>query len=577
MKSAWLCALTVLLSALLVSAPARSAGDFALIDQHGQFHQLSRYGEYRAVVLLVQRNGDARSRAAEGVLAGLRQQFQDQPLVFLMLNADRDVSRGDVLAEAVDFPVLLDSAQIVALSMGLERVADVVVLNPRSQRVLYRSGLHSGEALEAALTAVLDEADIAAENQQSAGPVIDFYYQRQFEQHGVSYAQDIAPLLQRRCAHCHIEDGLAPWAMNRHLMVMGWSPMIRETVITRRMPPGQLDGEVGDWQATHELTPAEQALLVHWIDAGAPQDGDHDPLLDGPSVPERWPLGEPDLIVELPEEQVPATGVIDFRLKQVQLDLNEDRWLRAVAYDVGDRSVLHSLLVYALDRGGETVDGADLIDPAMADFFSIYVPGEEHEVFPDNAGFLLCADRDLSFKLRYTSSGRATVDRTRIGLYFHDEPPDLALRSEVIFGNVLEIPPNVDNHVEEAETPPVDSGVLLTGFSPHAHNRAKSMRIFTVDPDGERQLLANVANYNFNWQLAYNLQQPLALPPGSRLMAETVYDNTFANPHNPDPDQSVQWGVSVDDEMFSHYVRLLQSRESTDPQQQCRAPGREGS
>jgi len=564
-KSVRLCLLTVLMSGLLmsdllVSGSVHAAGDFALIDQHGKFHQLSRYGEYRAVVILVHRIGDPAAHAAAATLAALRDRHQDASLVFFMLNADEGVTRADVLDEAVDFPVLLDSAQIVALSLGMTQVADVVVLDPRSRRVLYRSGLNDGDVLDAVLTAVLDEADINAESQASSGPAIDFYYQRELEQQGVSYAEDIAPLLQRRCAHCHIEDGLAPWAMNRHLMVMGWSPMIRETVITRRMPPGQLDGEVGAWQATHELTPQEQALLVHWIDTGAAQDGDADPLLDGPPVPDRWPLGEPDLIVEVPEEQVPATGVIDFRLKQAELDLAEDRWLRAVAYDVGDRSVLHSLLVYARDRQVEITDGADLIDPANAEFFSIYVPGEEVEVFPEDSGFLLRPGHDLSFKLRYTSSGRATVDRTHIGLYFHDEPPSMALRSKVIRSDVLDIPPNVKNHVEVAETDALEQAMWLSGFSPHAHNRASSMRIFTVTPDGQRNLLANVANYNFNWQLAYNLQQSILLPAGSRLAAETVYDNTFANPHNPDPDQPVRWGVSVDDEMFSHYVRLLQPR-----------------
>ncbi len=568
MRFARLYLMTALLIALLLSAAAQAAGDFALIDQHGYFHQLSRYGESRAVVILVQRNADESSQVAGAMLTALRDRYREAPLTFLMLNADEGVTRADVLEAAVDFPVLLDAAQIVSLSLGVTHVADVVVLDPRSQRVLYRGALHDAEALETVIAAVLDDADISAavssdtlaRQQTPAGPAIDFHHQRALEQRGVSYAGDIAPLLQRRCAHCHVEQGLAPWAMNRHLMVMGWSPMIRETVITRRMPPGQLDGEVGQWQASHELTPAEQAMLVHWIDAGAAQDGDADPLLDVPEAPGLWPLGEPDLVIEVPEEQVPATGVIDFRLKQAELNLSEDRWLRAVAYDVGDRSVLHSLLVYARDRDADIADGADLIDPANAEFFSIYVPGEEVEVFREDAGFLLTTSHDLTFKLRYTSSGRATVDRTRIGLYFHDQPPAMAVSSKVIRSVVLDIPANVGNHLEVAETGVLAQQVWLSGFSPHAHNRASSMRIFTVMPDGQRHLLANVANYNFNWQLAYELQQPLSLPAGSRLAAETVYDNTRSNPHNPDPDQPVRWGVSVDDEMFSHYVRLLTPR-----------------
>jgi hypothetical protein len=339
-------------------------------------------------------------------------------------------------------------------------------------------------------------------------------------------------------------------------MVLGWSPMIRETVITRRMPPGQIDPNVGNWSETHNLSDAEMAMLVEWIDRGAPRDGSEDPLTQPPPEADEWPLGIPDLIVELPEEVLPATGVVDFRLKRVALNLPEDKWLRAISYSVGDKSVLHSLLVYALDSDTEPSTGEAMIAAGNADYLSVYVPGETDDVFRPDSAFLLQADRDLVVKLRYLTSGRPTVDHTRIGLYFRDTAPAMLLQSLMLDNTSIRIPPEAGNHVEVLETPAASSDYYLEAYSPHAHNRGKRMRLTAIYPDGSEELLINVANYNFNWQLAYTLPERKHLPAGTRLRAETVYDNSDANPFNPDPDLEIGSGTSTWDEMFSHLLRV---------------------
>jgi hypothetical protein len=273
-----------------------------------------------------------------------------------------------------------------------------------------------------------------------------------------------------------------------------------------------------------------------------------------------WALGEPDVIIEVPEEQVPATGVIDFLIKRSTLNLPEDKWVRAVAYDVGAKSVLHSLLLYALDRDADIRSPEDMIHPDNASFFSIYVPGEATESFREDSGFLLPAGSDLSFKIRYTSSGRAAVDNTRIGLYFHDEPPAMALQTVRMRNDELLIPPEVRDHREFSESPPLTEDSHFESFSPHAHVRGMAVRLIARYLDGERELFSNVANYNFNWQLAYNLAERKTLPAGTVLEAETVYDNSPSNLFIADFDREVRWGVSDQDEMFSHFVRLAVPR-----------------
>lgn len=568
--------LTFMLAFMCTSAQA--SGDFALLDHDGRFHQISRYADQDAVVLLVFQAGDETSSQALDSLLQISEQVRgqspDAAITYLLINAAADTDRAAlqsaVQQQGIDLPVLQDDAQVVLTTLQAEQLAEVFVLNPQSQRLLFRSALGAAqdseqgrqqrEALDSALRAIVAGRPITAEPQQSSAADIDFPYQQALQEQTLSYQHDIAPLLQRRCAHCHVEEGLAPWAMNRHLMVLGWSPMMRETIVTRRMPPGQIDGYVGDWQQTHELPPDELAMLIHWIDQGAPNDDEVDPLTQVPAETDGWPLGEPDLIVEVPEQQLPATGVVDFLVKTAGLSLPEDKWLRAVAYDVGDKSVLHSLMIYARDRDAEISSDADLIDPAHAEFFSIFVPGEAADTFPDGAAYRLSADRDLTFKIRYLTSGRETVDRTRIGFYFQDSEPEMLVRSIDISNQEIEIPPQVAQHRETSQSQALDSEAYLSSFSPHAHGRAASMQLRALFPDGSDVLIANVANYNFNWQLTYRLREPMRLPAGTRLRADTVYDNSLANPLNADPARSVRWGLSDRNEMFNHYVRILQPR-----------------
>ncbi len=562
--------------AVLLIGSVQASGDFALLDQDGRFHQLSRYAEHDTVVMAVIANEDPTSARALVALQQVRQSLSRQSpnadIVYLLLysaaNPERAMVQSMADAAGIDMPVLLDAAQIVLRTLQAEQLGEVYILDPASQDVLFQTGLGAAgddgvkqtETLTQVLSEVIAGNPVTAASIPATGPDIDYPYQRQWQTQPVSYQQDIAPMLQRRCAHCHVEEGLAPWAMNRHLMILGWSPMIREVVMTRRMPPGQIDGNIGNWQQTHELPPEELAMLIHWIDQGAPQDGDTDPLTEPASPAEVWPLGEPDLIVEVPAQQLPATGIVDFLLESAELSLPEDKWLRAVAYDVGDKSVLHSLMIYAREADAPVLSETDLIDPEVSQYVSIFVPGERVDAFPEEAAYRLTADRDLAFKIRYLTSGRETVDRTRIGLYFQDQAPENVVETMVIANQEINIPPGAEEHREIARSEPLAADVYLSSLSPHAHGRAESMQLTAIYPDGTRQLIANVANYNFNWQLTYRLLQPLLLPAGTRLEAETVYDNSLANPLNADPEVTVEWGVSDQDEMFNHYVRLLRPR-----------------
>jgi hypothetical protein len=571
----FMCVLFVCLSSMTV---AQVSTDFALLDQSGKFHQLSRYSESSAVVLLVHVSGDPVSRQILPLLLNLRERYQDEDVLFFLLNPDPEVSREQVASElgelGLEISVLLDSAQLLARSLAVQTTGEAFILDPESYAVIYRGPLDSRVAvegadpdtpvpyLESALSALLargDTGDTGFDVPAVSGTPIQYVHAARFAGRQISYQDEIVPIVQRRCAACHVDDGLAPWAMVSHRMMQGWSPMIREVLITRRMPPGQIDMQIGEWGDIHHITEDELITLVHWIDSGARREGENDPLAEQPpSVESSWRLGEPDLLVEVPEELIPATGLVDFKIKRADINLAKDQWVQAVAYSPGDRAVLHSLLVYAVDPGISERDAAALIDPEQADFISLYVPGRSEDVFASDAGFYLRADRALSFKLRYVTGGRETLDRTRIGLYFRDTAPMYSVQHVITLNEDFMLVPGGNNQLETAKTEAFVNDVYVESFAPQTHSRGKSMTISAQYPDGLETVLLNVANYNYNWQMNYPLRERLFLPAGSSLFSETVYDNSAANPHNVDPAAEVRSGITSWDEIFSHYVRVLE-------------------
>src|SRR5207344_1464300 len=127
------------------------------------------------------------------------------------------------------------------------------------------------------------------------------------------YAKDVAPILKDNCSHCHVQGGIGPFAMNSYDVVHGFSPMIREVLLTKRMPPAQVDPHVSHFQNANYISNAQLQTLVHWVDAGSPRGNSKtDPLTSVKPIESEWQLGPPDFIVEVPAYEVPATGVIDY-------------------------------------------------------------------------------------------------------------------------------------------------------------------------------------------------------------------------------------------------------------------------
>jgi len=121
---------------------------------------------------------------------------------------------------------------------------------------------------------------------------------------------------------------------------------------------------------------------------------------------------------------------------------------------------------------------------------------------------------------------------------------------------VVDIPPN--SIAESQNFTVLKHAAILENFQPHMHLRGKAMSVEAILPDGTTQVISYVGKFNFNWMTNYIYEEDAApvLPKGAVIRVTAWYDNTRANPNNPDPDQWVGFGDRTVDEMGHAWMNV---------------------
>jgi len=541
--------------------------DFSLIDHNGRFHQVSRYADHDAIVLFAHEDSRDVRRAARD-LEKLVEQFNEDKIAFFMIDSTDASNKSEMREVAADakisLPILMDDTQLVAEELGITRATDVIIIVPKAQEVVYRGALNNRFAegsrarrasehyVADALDAILAGEEITGEQLASKGNAIEFAA-RDNHAESLSYASDIAPILEQRCVSCHMESGIAPFAMSSHQMIQGWSPMIREVIYTKRMPPGQIDNDfVEDFHNVSFISIEESQKLVHWIDNGSQNKDGIDPLAALRPKLVKWNYGEPDIVIPIPPQQIPSTGVQEYRNLQVPLNITEDIWVKAVEFVPGDPTVLHHIIAFAYGPNG--INEFEILNQGIG--LGAYAPGNSINTYPENSGFPLKAGGGLMLQMHYTVTGKEAVDASEIGLYLWDEPP----ARQVLGGSAADldiyIPPFEAGH-EMIATKKFRKDAYLSMLGPHMHYRGYDANFKLVFPDGREQEILNVPNYQFNWQKVYDFKEPIFLPAGTEMVYRATFDNSAMNPFNPDPSAEITWGEQTWQEMFFGFFRYV--------------------
>jgi hypothetical protein len=388
-----------------------------------------------------------------------------------------------------------------------------------------------------------------------------------------TFAQDVAPILFKHCANCH--DSLLSYAA-----AQSSAQVIKQQVRTLAMPPWPADPAHSlKFRNDARLSERDVATVVAWVDAGAPK-GEGDDLPATAATAGQWlnPAGRaPDAVISLPVIHVEATGEVPYVRQLVKVPVAEDKWIVAMQLLPGNRNLLHHMGItevalpegmgpaqfnefaaiarkYGIPDGSAANTPPAVVDPTNSgvyDMLGVYTPGSTFEGFDDDSGKLLKGGKNyyINFNIHYTTTGKPESDRSQLGLWFSPTRPGHQLiRAPVAVDTIiaqgrelLTDAPGTRAEGTRFAIPPIPAygqsyevigisaytqPVTLYQLQPHAHMRARDFTYIAVYPQGREQVLLTVPAYDFHWQLAYQLDHPLTLPPGSKLIVTAHYDNS---------------------------------------------------
>lgn len=541
--------------------------NFMLADQTGMGHELYYYRNADAVVIVSAKDNDPTSARAAQALARVQETFKDKNIHFVMLDSGlkSDHAKFEGAPGSAALPVLADRLQLVGRSLGVTQTGEAFVVNPKTWTVAYHGPIDDSFAqkknknanLTAALNAVLAGKPAPVTEAAVKGGKIDFPDRTKAASFkNISYASDVAPIIADKCVVCHTQGGMAPFAMDKYEVVKGFSPMIREALRTGRMPPYHSDTHGSKWTDDMRLSDQQLLTVVNWIEAGSPRGEGADPLPDAAKPAPKWELGEPDLVMQIPDFAVPASGIIDYQDRSKATNFTEGKWLKAVAWANASPAVHHALAGW-IPQVNEDGRGFSW-NVALGG----YGPGGTPNLTPTDTGIYIPPGGSFAWQMHYTSFGKAITDKTEVGYYFYDKEPERILRQASITDFSLEIPAGKARHLETAYIE-IPHDIEIFGTQPHCHSRCYSTKLRIRYPDGTEKLLLNQPIYDFSWQREYHFDNLLQVPKGSLLIADYVFDNSTANAFNPDPTKDVTFGEQTSEEMLFTFFRFRFKDETT--------------
>jgi hypothetical protein len=373
-----------------------------------------------------------------------------------------------------------------------------------------------------------------------------------------TFARDVAPILYAKCAPCHHAGEVAPFNLTSYEDARGKAPTIAAVVKQKYMPPWQAVSH-GEFSNERTLSAQEIDTLNDWAKAGAPK-GDLARAPKAPVYTPGWSMGTPDFVGKPAHAfSVDAEGADEYRCFVVPTHFSEDKYITGVEVRPGNRRVVHHVLVY-LDKSGTARkrDGEDgrlgyssFGGPGFLPVGALggWVPGLQYQSLPSGDGFLLPKDADIVLQVHYHKNGKPETDLSQIGLRFATAPIDKHVRWESVDNELISINPGESRHEVTADID-LPAPVTLLDVIPHMHLLGHDMTVTATLPNGTKRQLVKVEPYDFNWQTRYIYKDPVHLPKGTHVSLVAHYDNTSANPHNPNnPPKKVVFGEQTTNEM----------------------------
>ncbi len=381
-----------------------------------------------------------------------------------------------------------------------------------------------------------------------------------------TFHKDVLPILQARCQGCHRPGEIGPMPLLTFAQTRPYAKAIQASTAAKKMPPWFAERSSHTLANDPSLSEAELNTLASWSAAGAPE-GNRKEGPEPKSFTSGWNIPTPELVLEAPKPfEIPATGSVEYQYVVLPLNLTEDRWIQAAEARPGDRTRVHHFVVFVREPESKwlrNVAPGDYFQPkrapgqkasidtggAGAEVLTSYVPGDGPPQLKPGQGYLLRAGSDLVMQIHYTPNGTASVDRSKVGIVFSKMPVTERITLVAASNAAFRIPAGADAHKVVASFTFRNNARLLS-LSPHMHLRGKAFEYRLIHPDGRVEELLKVDPYRFDWQLDYDLAQPIDMVAGMKVECTAWFDNSPNNKFNPDPSAEVRFGEQSSDEMM---------------------------
>jgi len=544
--------------------------DLRFTDIRGLTRSLSEFGERKAMVLTFSTTTCPLVKRSFPKLVELESRYRTAGVQFAAVNVGANDTLRDMAAQAIDFevpfPFVKDYDLTCARALGITRSPEVVILD--ADRTLRYRGriddqirvggtkpLASRNDLEEALKQVLAGQPVTAAETPVDGCLISELKEEQ-PVSNATWSEGIGDLIHQKCAGCHRPGTAAPFSLLTLDDAKANAAMIAEVVRNETMPPWYANRAHGQFQNDASLTVDEKRMLKTWIADGCPP-GDLAGAPEAPAAPEQeWRIGQPDLIITMYEEHtVPATGFVPYRYSVLPYVFLNETWVEAFEIKPDNPAVVHHCNMAYITKDGAGEDT----------FITGYVPGGQPMDlgrFNNGTAYRIPKAAGLGLQIHFTTTGREERCRIRIGLRFPRKTVKKQLRHFLLDPRGWRIPPHDPAfRIESSHT--LDRDISLLGMFTHMHVRGRDMTFFAESPQSAPEILLQIPNYNFEWQLGYEIEPGRKqLARGTVIRAVAHFDNSAFNPYNPDPNATVRYGPQTVDEMFNGFVFFVDSHES---------------
>jgi hypothetical protein len=574
--------------------------DLPFIDLDGKPGRLSDYAAKKALVIVLRDVGCPVSKKYGLRTAEIEREYGARDVAFLYVNPtsndDVEECKEEVAKYGFGGRYALELEGRFGWHLKVRSTCDAFVLDP-ARTLRYRGPIDdqigrgatrvevSRHFLKEAIDAVLAGAAVASPALTAPGCLLSFTVEPppvpESAPASAPPAAATAPLrwfgrieaiAQQRCQGCHFSGGPGPFELASAEDFAGAATMVAKAVEAGIMPPWFATSASGPFQHDPQLTADEKRDLLQWIAEGCAAG---DPAL---ALPPRkqvsgWAIGEPDLVVASPRAiEIPATGVVDYVITDAPTGLTEDVWVEAIQILCAHPTICHHVLAHAFYP-----------DVHRQEFVDSYLPGREATFFPPGMAMQLGKGAVIRFNLHYTPDGTPVKERTRIGFKFAKEKPQFRVNGQIVRSYEIDIPPGAPNYsvVSEFRFP---TDATIRRLVPHMHLRGKSFLLELLHPDGSTSVPLELSRWDPDWQYAYEFVEPIAVQRGTLVRCTNWYDNSAANPLNPDPKKRVGPGQQIWDEMAGAFVEWYRpadapgarDRKPRDPEKARRARMRLG-